>query len=325
MVRHWHKSLRDRLGLLIRRTAEGVRRRDRILMFLVESGRVAGRQMQRDRAPMMAAALTYRLLFALVPLMVIAAAVMQFVVDQDKVLGATQELVSHLQLDSIQVHDQRQDFEAKTAGSAPFTLGTLIMEMARRATQYDASGLTIIGGLVLMYSAIKLFREIELSFSIVSSRGRRRIWWRRWGMYLIVLLIGPLVLVGAIWLLKWGSDRLTQIGGGHVVLVYSIEHVLSWLLIWGLITVGYLYIPARRLSFLATAVGALVAAIILLAAQWGFRVYVEHAVVGSAAGSLGLVPLFLFWLYLTWLSLLYGLQFAAVSARISRLRRRREE
>ncbi|MEE2907520.1 MAG: YihY/virulence factor BrkB family protein [Planctomycetota bacterium] len=308
----------------MRRAADGVRRRDRILIFLIESARVAGRQMRRDRAPMMAAALTYRLLFALIPLMVIAAAVMQVVVDRQEVMDATRELVAHLQLDSIQVHDQRDDPDSEMDGKVPFTLGSWIVDTASRATQYDASGLTIIGGLVLIYSAMKLFREIELSFSIVSSRGSRRIWWRRWSMYLIVLLLGPLVLVGGLWLLKWGSDRLTQIGGGHVVLVHSIELVLSWLLIWGLITVGYLFIPAQRMSFRATAFGALVAAIILLAAQWGFRVYVKHAVVGSPAGSLGLVPIFLFWLYLTWLSLLYGLQFSTVSARISRLRQRRE-
>lgn len=308
----------------MRRAAEGVRRRDRVLMFLIESARVAARQMKRDRAPMMAAALTYRLLFALIPLMVIAAAVMQLVVDQDEVKKATQELVAYLQLDAIEVHDQRTGSDSEGEGSTPFTLGSWIVELATNATKYDASGLTIIGGLVLLYSSIKLFRDIELSFSIVSSRGRRRIWWRRWGMYLIVLLLGPLVLAGGLWLLKWGSERLTQLGGGHVVLVQTIELILSWLLIWGLITVSYLFIPAQRLSFRATALGAVVAAIILLMAQWGFRVYVKNAVVGSAAGSLGLLPLFLFWLYLTWLSLLYGLQFAAVTARITRLRQRRE-
>lgn len=272
---------------------------------------------------MMAAALTYRLLFALVPLMVIAASVMQLVVSREDLSRATQELVEHLQLDAVQIHDQRLPGEDDIAGKTPFTLGSWIVNMASKASDYDASGLTIIGGLVLLYSAVKLFREIETSFSIVSGRGRRRIWWRRWGMYLAVLLLGPLVMVGGLWLIQWGSLRLTSVGGSHVSLVQVIELVLSWLLTWGLITIAYLFIPANRLTFRATALGALVASVVLLLAHWGFRVYVQKAVVGSPAGSLGLVPLFLFWLYLNWMSLLYGLQFAAVTARVTMLRRRR--
>ena len=303
--------------------AQGVRRRDRFVLFLVDTTRLAARQMRKDRASMMAAALTYRLLFALVPLMVIAAAVLQYVVPSQKITDATQELVSHLQLDAIEVHDQRHGVPAEEGGNAAFSLGSWIVKTASDATRYDASGITIIGGVVLLYSAFKLFREIEFSFSIVSSRGRRRIWWRRWGMYLAVLLIGPLVLIGGLALIKWGSGSLAELGGGHSTLVHVCELILGWLLAWGLIVVAYLYIPAQRLSFLSTAIGALVATVILLSAQWGFRIYVQRAVVGSAIGSLGLLPLFLFWLYLNWLSLLYGLQCAAVSARISRLRKRR--
>ena len=199
------------------------------------------------------------------------------------------------------------------------------MESAGQATSYNTSGLTIIGSIVLIYSAIKLFKEIETSFSIVSSRGSRRVWWRRWGMYLVVLFLGPLVLIGGLVLLQWGSRSLTELGAAHAGLVESIEILLSWILTCGLIMVAYLFIPARRLSFVATASGAVVATILLLAAQWIFQVYVSRFVLGSAIGSLGLVPLFLFWLYINWLSLLYGLQFAAVSANISRLRRRRNE
>ncbi|MAT80747.1 MAG: hypothetical protein CMJ29_03765 [Phycisphaerae bacterium] len=305
--------------------AAGVRPRDRFLRFVLDTSRIASRQMRKDRAPMMAAALTYRLLFSLIPLMVIAGVVLQQVVKPDRILEFTRDLINRLQLDSIKVHDQRSQLESSSGTDIPFSLGDWIMDAARQATDYNTSGLTIIGGIVLFYSAIKLFRDIESSFSIVSSRGSRRIWWRRWGMYLAVLLIGPLVLIGGVVLLQWGSQRLTELGAAHEGLVQSIELILSWLLICGLIMVGYLFIPARRLSMLATVSGAVVATILLVIAQWIFRVYVSRFVVGSALGSLGLVPLFLFWLYINWLSLLYGLQFAAVTESISRLRRRRNE
>ena len=320
MFGRWHRSLQAWFRALMQRTSDELGRRERLLRFLIEAGRIAGRQMRRDRAAMMAAALTYRLLFALVPLMVIAAAVIQIFVSRKQVTDATEQLVSQLQLNAIQVHDQRLD--AAMDGSSPFSLGSWIVQMATRAVNYDASGLTIVGGIVLLYSAIKLFREIETSFSIVSGRGRRRVWWRRWSMYAGVLLLGPLAVIGGLWTLRWGSSQLMDIGSDHVGLVRWAEMILGWLLIWGVIVLGYLFVPAHRLSFGAVAIGGVVASIVLLTAHWGFRVYVRHAVVGSPMGSLGLVPLFLFWLYLNWLSLLYGLQFAAVAGRIGAIRQR---
>ncbi|MBG83759.1 MAG: hypothetical protein CMJ40_04330 [Phycisphaerae bacterium] len=322
MFRKWKLAVEKRINHVVKMTTEGVRRRDRFLRVLIDASRIAVRQMRRDRAPMMASALTYRLLFSLIPLMIIAASVMSLFITEDEVKRATSELIAHLQLDSIEVHDLRVDKQGDD-GNSPFTLGDWISDTASQAAGYNTSGMTILGILLLVYSALKLFGEIEATFSIVSGRGRRRSWWRRWGMYLIVLLLGPLFLAGGLWLIQWGSNQLTEIGGGHVVIVSVAERVLSWALIWGLVIVGYLFIPAQRLGLRATASGALVATVMLLLAQWGFGIYVRKAVVGSPVGSLGLMPLFLFWLYLNWVSLLYGLQFAAVAARVSKLVNRR--
>ena len=322
MFRKWKLAVEKRIHDVVKMTTEGVRRRDRFLRVVIDASRIAARQMRRDRAPMMASALTYRLLFSLVPLMIIAASVMSLFITKKQVDNATAELISHLQLDSIEVHDLRADRQADDANT-PFTLGDWITDTASQAAGYNTSGMTILGILLLIYSAFKLFSEIEATFSIVSGRGRRRSWWRRWGMYLIVLLLGPLFLAGGLWLIQWGSDRLTEIGGGHVIFVSVAERGLSWALIWGLVIVGYLFIPAQRLGLRATASGAFVATVMLLLAQWGFGIYVRKAVVGSPLGSLGLMPLFLFWLYLNWVSLLYGLQFAAVSARVGKLVNRR--
>jgi len=323
MFRKRKQAIETWIRDVVARATDGVRRRDRFLLVAIDASRIAARQMRRDRAPMMASALTYRLLFSLIPLMIIAASVMSLVIKPDQVKKATSELISHLQLDSIEVHDLRADKETDVVNTS-FTLGDWISEKASEASGYNTSGMTILGILLLIYSSLKLFGEIEATFSIVSGRGRRRSWWRRWLMYLGVLLLGPLFLAGGLWLIQWGSDRLAEIGGGHVLIVGVAEQVLSLALIWGLVIVGYLFIPAQRLGLRATASGALVATVMLLLAQWGFGIYVKKAVVGSPLGSLGLMPLFLFWLYLNWICLLYGLQFAAVTARVSKIVGRRK-
>ena len=58
----------------------------------------------------------------------------------------------------------------------------------------------------------------------------------------------------------------------------------------------------------AAVVGSLVGALLWEAAKLGFQIYVVTAVPYSAIyGSLGLIPLFLFWIYVTWLIVLFGL------------------
>jgi len=57
--------------------------------------------------------------------------------------------------------------------------------------------------------------------------------------------------------------------------------------------------------------GALVAAVLTGATKWAFGLYVSQALpYMKLYGAIGLVPLFLFWLYLNWLLVLFGLEIA---------------
>ena len=57
--------------------------------------------------------------------------------------------------------------------------------------------------------------------------------------------------------------------------------------------------------------GALVAAGLSEASKWAFGLYVSQALPYlKLYGAIGLVPLFLFWLYLGWLIILFGLEIA---------------
>lgn len=55
------------------------------------------------------------------------------------------------------------------------------------------------------------------------------------------------------------------------------------------------------------------AAVLWEIAKWIFKLYVTKALPYSALyGSLALVPLFLYWLYITWLIVLFGLELTAI-------------
>src|SRR5262249_42939653 len=58
----------------------------------------------------------------------------------------------------------------------------------------------------------------------------------------------------------------------------------------------------------AAAIGSFVAALLWVMTKDLFRYYVAHAAGTNIYGAMGLLPLFLLWLYLTWLIVLFGLE-----------------
>ena len=81
--------------------------------------------------------------------------------------------------------------------------------------------------------------------------------------------------------------------------------VASWVLLLLLLTL----MPNTTVHLRPALIGSLVAAILWKFAKHGFKLYLTKAVSYSVLyGSLGLIPLFLFWMYLTWLIVLFGLE-----------------
>jgi membrane protein len=65
-------------------------------------------------------------------------------------------------------------------------------------------------------------------------------------------------------------------------------------------------------------VGAFVAALLLLVGKESLGLYFNHALsLQHMYGSLGLVPVFMFWLYLMWLIVLLGLQISAIVQQVA--------
>ena len=68
----------------------------------------------------------------------------------------------------------------------------------------------------------------------------------------------------------------------------------------------------------AAMIGAFVAAFLLLIGKESLGLYFTHAVsLHQLYGSIGLVPIFMFWMYLMWLIILLGLQVAAIVQQVS--------
>jgi membrane protein len=122
--------------------------------------------------------------------------------------------------------------------------------------------------------------------------------------------LGPLVLVVVMYLaqLAFDSAQGVPVLG---LLLGALARFQSVLASFVLLLLAYTLMPNTHVRFRPAVWGALVAAVLWSLSRWGFGLYVSKALpYMKIYGALGLIPLFLFWLYLTWLIVLFGMELA---------------
>src|SRR4029434_299880 len=72
-------------------------------------------------------------------------------------------------------------------------------------------------------------------------------------------------------------------------------------------TLIYAFVPARRVPFRLALAGGILAAIVFEVAKRGFAFYITHVETYQMVyGALAALPLFLVWIYLSWMIILVG-------------------
>jgi membrane protein len=138
-------------------------------------------------------------------------------------------------------------------------------------------------------------------------------------MYWFVLTISPLVLI-----LSGYVDSRVQAFALRLDTYYWLSTAFGVLwsvaAIWFLMFAVYALFPSAGVRLRPAMAGALVAAILLEIGKRTMGLYLQNAIsLSQLYGSLGLIPLFMFWVYLMWLAVLFGLQ---VSSTLQHLRGR---
>lgn len=100
----------------------------------------------------------------------------------------------------------------------------------------------------------------------------------------------------------------------------TLTPVLNYLLSLLALLFLYLFIPNTKVRLRPALWGAVAASVMWLLAKWGFGLYVVKVVPFNAVyGILGIIPLSVFWIYLTWLIVLFGLQLAYATQNLQTL------
>jgi len=300
-LRHAYK----RLHQAVTRPRTELSRAQRSFRFMFDLVRHCAGQLVEDRATQMAAALTYRTLFSLVPLVVMALLLFRgFVAAGETHAMLESQVYNFFDLDGMEVVVGEEGEEQ----SLQTIIGQRISEFTDRAYQIDFQSIGGVGVVLLVWAALALLVTVEGCFNTIVDTRAGRPWRLRIPIYWAVITLGPLLLSISLWaagrFVAWG-ESLSLLGwffeqGSRFAALGA-----SWLLLFLL----YILMPAARVQARAAVAGAFVAAVLWETGKWAFALYVSRALPYSAVyGSLGLVPLFLFWVYLNWLVVLFGLE-----------------
>jgi len=329
------KHILEPLRRWMRQPAAELTRTQRTVRWWVDLARHCTHELRHDRAGQMAAALTYHTLFSLLPTAVLMLVVMGSFVGPEQ-SDRFKDTVTEWLLKPIQNQQTMVDplggaeeanVPANEAGR-PETDNQAVLEAAERQREFEAArqtvrdvinglleklqgislkGIGVVGVLIFIWGATGLLATIEKSFNIVYGVARSRPWYLRLPLYYTVITLAPLVVVGG--QIVQGSFVETLRAGELTNWLAAPMVVLSPLIaIWIVLSLMYLLLPNTRVSLRASATGGFVAAALWMIAIEGLKIFIRHSAMSGVYGALFLLPLFLLWVWITWLIVLFGLE-----------------
>ncbi len=183
-------------------------------------------------------------------------------------------------------------------------------EVADRLMEFvgniNARTLGAVGGASLLFTVVLTLGTIERSLNSIFNVAQGRTWLRKFTDYLSLIFTLPLLLVAAAPIKSGLEQRLP-----HLVIV---GWIVATLPVWAGFSFLYLFFPNTRVHWKNAAIGGLTAAILLELAQWGY-VHFQVGVANSQAiyGALAAIPVFLTWIYLSWIIVLVGAEVTAAA------------
>jgi membrane protein len=189
-------------------------------------------------------------------------------------------------------------------------------ELARNINHFiqntRSGALGVTGSIFLIFTAISLLSRIEDTFNDIWGVTHGRSWFMRIVLYWGVISLVPLFLVLALGLASGPHFEGTRsFVTAMPFLGYLTFKLLPLALLCLTFAAVYMLMPNTKVHWKAALVGGLVGGGLFFLNNMLSVLYVSRVVTNSRIyGSLGLVPVFMVGMYLTWLILLLGAQVA---------------
>jgi membrane protein len=166
----------------------------------------------------------------------------------------------------------------------------------------NASGLTLVGSLFVLVTAVALLLTIENAFNQIWQVRKGRPFLKRVGLYLLMLGIGPPLLGASL----WATSYLLSASMGWIG---SIPPSMSFVLNMGPVVLSALglaaafhFVPNTHVRRRDALLGGLLASVAFELGKRGFAAYLLKVPTYKAVyGAFAAFPIFLLWLYFSWL------------------------
>ena len=263
---------------------------ERAAVRLIQFVQATWSQLNRDKVIIRASGLAYSSLLAAVPLVAVGFALFSAFGAFDEVKQKVQEFLFSQFL--------------------PTSQDEIVLYFNQFAD--GASKMGLIGFLFLVLASILLLDNIESNFNDIWRVTTRRRFIAKITSYTSVLVFGTLFLGASITIsarIKAALFRDVSFDLG------TLETLGTWIFPWSLSFLAFLLmykvIPFTRVRFRSALLGAVVGSILWEVGKNLFANSIGQSVRYSTIyGSLAAVPIFLIWLYITWIIVLLGLEIA---------------
>ncbi|MFL6659572.1 MAG: YihY family inner membrane protein [Massilia sp.] len=253
--------------------------------------RFARRRLYEEKLPQVAGSLTFTTTLALVPLLTIILAIF-----------TTFPIFSNFRaaVDAYFV----QTMMPKTISN------TIIGSLTQFASK--ARGLSAVGAVALLFTSTAMMGMIERAFNQIWKVRRIRPLGQRIMVYWALVTLGPLLFglsISASSQLFMATDGLAKAAPIFGSVFYTL---MSIALTCGAFTLLYMLVPNRFVDWRDAVWGGVIAALAFEGAKHGFAFFVRQFPTYTIIyGALAALPLFLLWIYVSWMITLIGALVAA--------------
>lgn len=246
------------------------------------------RDFKADNCMLRASALTYATLLSIVPLLALMFSLLKGLGVQD-VLEPF--LVQNLAIGSQEV----------------------VSEIFRYIENTQFGRLGSIGLIVLVLTVLALLSNIEKSFNHIWRVQETRTLMRRFADYFSVVLLSPLLILAAVSISTSLQSQVlvqklleTAYVGEAVLLLFK---VIPFVVMWAAFIFLYLFMPNTRVRIQAALIGGVVGGTLWQLVQWGYiHFQVGVGKYNAIYGTMAALPIFIVWLYLSWMIVLFGVE-----------------
>jgi membrane protein len=266
-----------------------------VVQDLLHFARYVTNKFRQDKCTQMAASLTFDTLLSLVPLLTIALTLF----SAFPVFADFADQIKHFLLTNM----------------LPETGGKMITRYVEQFAE-SASKLTAVGLVFLAFTAMLMMVTIDNAFNTIWRVPKPRPLLKRVLVYWAVLTLAPLLIGASLSLTSWlvglsvGYAKQAPIFGEVTLkVVPAILTTLAFSLLFRIV-------PNRYVPVSHAFIGGVVASVAFESMNRGFGFFIAHIPTYKLVyGAFASIPIFLLWIYLSWLTILSG---ALIAASLSR-------